>query len=153
MVDCIFCLSIIHTYSSTIEIVLCVCDPATWGTHDRAEKLLIDVVGRQDGDTWACDQPMIKWPSCQPCCVWICTSPGLWLQMLSIPAPESESSVCLRHTEVALDSWRNQSVQCSASDLHAQQTSSVHHSGSALKMLTSRKKEASPSKALLATYT
>lgn len=92
---------------------------------------------------------MIKWPSCQPCCAWICTSPGLWLQMSSIPAPESESSVCLRHTEVALDSWRNQSVHCSASDLHAQQTSSVHHSDSALNMLTSRKKEASPSKALL----
>lgn len=70
-------------------------------------------------------------PSCQPHCVWISISPGLLLQTSPIPAPESESRVCLCHAEVALDCWRNQSVHCTVSDLHAQQTLSVHHSGSA----------------------
>lgn len=77
----------------------------------------------------------------------------LCLDISTIPAPESESVVCLPHAEVALDSWQTQSVHRSVSDLHAQQTLSVHHSGLALNMLTSRKKEASPLKALPVTYT
>lgn len=84
-----------------VSVLYSLPDYAWSSTHDMTEELLIGVFG--------------KWSSCQPCCVWISTSPGLLIQMCA----------CLQHAEVALDSCQNQIVHCSASDLHAQQTSSV----------------------------
>lgn len=91
--SCIICLSkllftcIPSPHDSSLRLsdcVWCSCIRHTWQGREA-----FDWCGWMiDRDIWACDQPMIKWPSCQPCCVWISTS------------------VCLRHAEVALDSCR-----------------------------------------------
>lgn len=61
------------------------------------------------------------------------------IQLLNL----SRAWVCTT-MRLPLMAGENQSVQCSASDLHAQQTLCVHHSGSALNVLTSRGKKKKP---------
>lgn len=83
---------------------------------------------------------LIKWSSCQPCCVWISTCLRLLFHILQLLNLLNHSQPwgwgCL---------WKQVKPEVSTvlpvSDLNVQQTSNVHNPGSTLNMLTRRGKK------------